>query len=167
MQNAVAQGANEVDIVLPLHHFLNGEYDLSSEEIREIKQVIGDAHLKVILETGALKTPELIAKASFLAMESGADFIKTSTGKIEPAATPEAAFVMCRCIKEYYNKTGKKVGFKPAGGIVSAKDAILYYSIVDTVLGKEWLNSKLFRLGASRLANNLLTELENKTVNYF
>ncbi len=100
-------------------------------------------------------------------MESGADFIKTSTGKIEPAATPEAAFVMCRCIKEYYNKTGKKVGFKPAGGIVSAKDAILYYSIVDTVLGKEWLNSKLFRLGASRLANNLLTELENKTVNYF
>lgn len=164
---AVEKGADEVDIVLALHHFLDGEYELASTEIKEIKKVIGSAHLKVILETGALKTPEQIAKASVLAIESGADFIKTSTGKMEPAATPQAAYVMCQCIKEHYIKTGKKIGFKPAGGIVTAQDAILYYAIVDTLLGKEWLNSKLFRLGASRLANNLLTELENKTVNYF
>lgn len=164
---AVEKGADEVDIVLSLSHFLEGEYELAAKEISSIKKAIAPAHLKVILETGALSTPEAIEKASVLAMEAGADFIKTSTGKMEPAATPEAAIVMCRAIKEYYRKTGKKVGFKPAGGISTPHDAILYYAIVDTILGEEWLNPELFRLGASRLANNLLTELENRPINYF
>lgn len=164
---AVEQGADEIDIVLALNHFLDSNYEAASEEICQIKKSIGKTHLKVILETGALKTPELIAKASNLAMKAGADFIKTSTGKMEPAATPEAAYVMCKCIKEYYKKTGKKVGFKPAGGIVTPQDAILYYAIVETILGKEWLTPQLFRLGASRLANNLLTKLEDKTITYF
>ena len=164
---AVEKGADEVDIVLSLSHFLEGEYELAAKEISSIKKAIAPAHLKVILETGALSTPESIEKASVLAMEAGADFIKTSTGKMEPAATPEAAIVMCRAIKEHYRKTGKKVGFKPAGGISTPHDAILYYAIVDTILGEEWLNPELFRLGASRLANNLLTELENRPINYF
>jgi len=164
---AVEKGADEVDIVLSLSHFLEGEYELAAKEISSIKKAIAPAHLKVILETGALSTPEAIEKASVLAMEAGADFIKTSTGKMEPAATPEAAIVMCRAIKEHYRKTGKKVGFKPAGGISTPQDAILYYAIVDTILGEEWLNPELFRLGASRLANNLLTELENRPINYF
>jgi len=164
---AVEKGADEVDIVLSLSHFIEGEYELAAKEISSIKKAIAPAHLKVILETGALSTPEAIEKASVLAMEAGADFIKTSTGKMEPAATPEAAIVMCRAIKEYYRKTGKKVGFKPAGGISTPHDAILYYAIVDTILGEEWLNPELFRLGASRLANNLLTELENRPINYF
>lgn len=163
---AVEQGADEVDIVLSLRHFLAGEYEEAAREIKEIKKACGKAHLKVILETGAL-TPEQIEKASLLAMEAGADFIKTSTGKMEPAATPEAAVVMCRAIKEYHVKNGRMVGFKPAGGIVTPEDAILYYAIVDTILGKEWLNPEYFRLGASRLANNLLTKLEHTTVNYF
>lgn len=164
---AVESGADEVDIVLALNSFLAGNLEKAANEIRTIKGVVGEKHLKVILETGALATPEKIAAASFLAMESGADFIKTSTGKQEPAATPMAAIVMCECIKAYYEKTGKKIGFKPAGGMVAAKDAICYYAIVDTILGKEWLNKELFRLGASRLANNLLGELEQKTVSYY
>lgn len=164
---AVEQGADEVDIVLALNSFLAEDYYKAAEEIKAIKAVIGNRHLKVILETGALATPEKIAAASFLAMEAGADFIKTSTGKQEPAATPMAAIVMCECIKAFYNKTGKKIGFKPAGGMVAAKDALCYYAIVDTILGKEWLNKDLFRLGASRLANNILSELEQKTVSYY
>ncbi len=164
---AVESGADEVDIVLALNSFLAGNLEKAANEIRTIKSVIGEKHLKVILETGALATPEKIAAASFLAMEAGADFIKTSTGKQEPAATPMAAIVMCECIKAYYEKSGKKIGFKPAGGMVAAKDAICYYAIVDTILGKEWLNKELFRLGASRLANNLLGELEQKTVSYY
>lgn len=164
---AVEQGADEVDIVLALNAFLAGDYDKAAHEIRKIKEIVGNKRLKVILETGALTTPEKIAAASFLAMEAGADFIKTSTGKQEPAATPMAAIVMCECIKTYYEKTGKKIGFKPAGGMVSPKDAICYYAIVDTILGKEWLNKEYFRLGASRLANNLLSELEQKTVSYY
>lgn len=164
---AVEQGADEVDIVLALNSFLAEDYNKAAEEIKAIKAVIGNRHLKVILETGALATPEKIAAASFLAMEAGADFIKTSTGKQEPAATPMAAIVMCECIKAFYNKTGKKIGFKPAGGMVAAKDALCYYAIVDTILGKEWLNKDLFRLGASRLANNILSELEQKTVSYY
>lgn len=163
---AVEQGADEVDIVLSLRHFLAGEMEEAAEEIRAIKRACGNAHLKVILETGALN-PEQIDKASMLAMEAGADFIKTSTGKMEPAATPEAAVIMCEAIKKYYNSSGRKVGFKPAGGIVTPDDAVLYYAIVDSILGKDWLNPQYFRLGASRLANNLLTKLENKTVNYF
>ncbi|MBR4882678.1 MAG: deoxyribose-phosphate aldolase [Bacteroidales bacterium] len=164
---AVEQGADEVDIVLALNSFLADDYQKAADEIKAIKAVIGDKHLKVILETGALATPEKIAAASFLAMEAGADFIKTSTGKQEPAATPMAAIVMCECIKAFYNKTGKKIGFKPAGGMVAAKDALCYWAIVDTILGKEWLNKDLFRLGASRLANNILSELEQKTVSYY
>ena len=164
---AVEQGADEVDIVLALNSFLAEDYQKAADEIKAIKAVIGDKHLKVILETGALATPEKIAAASFLAMEAGADFIKTSTGKQEPAATPMAAIVMCECIKAFYNKTGKKIGFKPAGGMVAAKDALCYWAIVDTILGKEWLNKDLFRLGASRLANNILSELEQKTVSYY
>lgn len=160
-------GADEIDIVLSLSHFLEGEYEKASEEIREIKKAAGKAHLKVILESGTLKEPEQIFKASMLAMEAGADFIKTSTGKTEPAATPEAAYVMCSAIKDFHNKTGIKVGFKPAGGIVTPKDAILYYAIVDSVLGEDWLNPHLFRLGASRLANNILSELENQTISYY
>ncbi|MBE6225793.1 MAG: deoxyribose-phosphate aldolase [Bacteroidales bacterium] len=164
---AIEQGADEVDIVLALNSFLAGDYQKAADEIKRIKAVVGNRHLKVILETGALATPENIAAASFLAMEAGADFIKTSTGKQEPAATPMAAIVMCECINAYYKKTGKKIGFKPAGGMVAAKDALCYYAIVDTILGKEWLNKELFRLGASRLANNLLSELEQKTVSYY
>ncbi len=164
---AVGQGADEVDIVLPLNKFLFGDYDGTAAEIKAIKEVIGERHLKVILETGALGGVENIEKASYLAMEAGADFIKTSTGKQEPAATPVAAIVMCNCIKEFYKSTGKRIGFKPAGGISTAKDAISYLAIVDTVLGKEWLNKQLFRIGASRLANSLLSELEKKTIGYY
>jgi deoxyribose-phosphate aldolase len=164
---AAEAGADEIDIVLSLNHFLAGEYDMASREISDMKLASGSAHLKVILESGTLKEPELIYKASMLSMQAGAHFIKTSTGKTEPAATPEAAFVMCTAIKDYYNKTGVKTGFKPAGGIVTPEDAILYYAIVESVLGKEWLNPELFRLGASRLANNLLSKLEDKTISYY
>ena len=129
------------------------------DEIEELKAVCNDNHLKVILETGALKSASNIKKASILSMYSGADFIKTSTGKQQPAATPEAAYVMCQAIKEYYLKTGRKVGFKPAGGINSVNDALVYYTIVKEVLGEEWLTNELFRLGTSRLANLLLSEI--------
>ena len=124
-------------------------------------------HLKVILETGLLRKPELIAEASFLAMEAGADFIKTSTGKVDVNATPAAAYVMCECIAKYHEFTGKKIGFKPAGGISSAADALCYYSIVSTILGKEWLNKEFFRFGVSRVANSLLAAVEQKTVSFF
>ena len=142
---ALADGATEIDIVIPVGKFLSGDYEGMCDEIEEIKSVCGDHHLKVILETGSLKSAENIMKASILAMYSGADFIKTSTGKQEPTATPEAAYVMCKAIKAYYEKTGRKVGFKPAGGINCVNDALLYYTIVKEVLGEEWLNNKLFR----------------------
>ena len=164
---AVANGANEVDIVINVGEFLAGEYDEMCETIIECKGACRDAHLKVILETGALKSASNIMKASILSMYSDADFIKTSTGKMEPAATPEAAYVMCKAIKAYYEKTGRKVGFKPAGGIVTPEDAVKYYSIVKEVLGEEWLNSELFRLGASRLANNLLGEILGQKTTFF
>ena len=164
---AVEAGADEVDIVLPLNLFMADDYAGTAKEIAAIKESIGDKHLKVILETGAIASSEKIHEASMLAMEAGADFIKTSTGKQEPGATPAAAIVMCNSIKEYYKKTGKKVGFKPAGGISTVKDALCYLAIVDTILGKEWLTPELFRIGASRLANNLLSALEQKTVGYF
>lgn len=164
---AVEKGASEVDIVLSLNHFLSDQNELAAKEILEIKKAIGSAHLKVILESGSIKEAELIYKASMLAMDAGAHFIKTSTGKTEPAATPEAAVVMCRAILDYYNKTGRKVGFKPAGGISTPEDAVKYFSIVQTILGDQWLNSSLFRIGASRLANNLLSLLENRVVSYF
>ena len=172
---AVEQGADEVDIVLALNAFLAGDYDAASEEIRQVRRVIDEVagrqgrhvHLKVILETGLLKTPENIAEASFLAMEAGADFIKTSTGKVDVNATPLSAYIMCECIARYYAVTGKKIGFKPAGGISSAADALCYYSIVSSLLGKEWLNKDLFRFGVSRVANSILSAVEQKTVSYF
>lgn len=167
-RTAVEQGADEVDIVLALNAFLENDFGRAAREIREIRQAVGpDTCLKVILETGALATPEKIAAASFLAMESGADFIKTSTGKLEPAATPMAAIVMCECIRTYYRETGRRIGFKPAGGMTAPKDALCYLAIVDTILGEEWLTPRYFRLGASRLANHLLSELEQKTVSYY
>lgn len=156
---AIKDGATEIDMVMPVGKFLAGDEEGVVDEIREMKAVCGeDVHLKVILETGCLKTPENIRKASFLAMNAGADFIKTSTGKETVSATPEAAYVMCQCIKEYYAQTGRKVGFKPAGGINTSMDAIIYYTIVKEVLGEEWLNHDLFRLGTSRLADVLLSE---------
>ena len=172
---AVEQGADEVDIVLALNAFLAGDYETAAEEIRQVRAAIDavaekqgrKVHLKVILETGLLRTPEKIAIASFLAMEAGADFIKTSTGKVDVNATPTAAYVMCECIAKYYAATGKKIGFKPAGGISSAADALCYYSIVSAVLGKEWLNKELFRFGVSRVANNILSAVEQKTVTFF
>ncbi|MFA6769665.1 MAG: deoxyribose-phosphate aldolase [Bacteroidales bacterium] len=164
---AVEQGANEVDVVLALNHFLAGQNELAAREISEIKKAIGAAHLKVILESGSINEPGQIYKASMLAMEAGAHFIKTSTGKTEPAATPEAAVVMCIAILDYFNKTGRKVGFKPAGGISTPEDVVKYFSIVQTILGDQWLHKKLFRIGASRLANSLLSLLENRDVSYF
>ena len=172
---AVEQGADEVDIVLALNKFLAGDYEGAAEEIRQVRSCIDavarkqgrQVHLKVILETGLLRTPENIAQASFLAMEAGADFIKTSTGKVDVNATPAAAYVMCECIARYHQVTGRKIGFKPAGGISSAADALCYYSIVSTLLGKEWLNKELFRFGVSRVANSLLAAVEEKTVTYF
>lgn len=172
---AVEQGADEVDIVLALNSFLAGDHETAAEEIRQVRACIDavaqkqgrTVHLKVILETGLLRTPELIAEASFLAMEAGADFIKTSTGKVDVNATPAAAYVMCECIAKYHAATGKKIGFKPAGGISSAADAICYYSIVSSILGKEWLNKNLFRFGVSRVANSILSAVEQKTVSFF
>ena len=164
---ALADGATEIDIVIPVGKFLSGDYEGMCDEIEEIKSVCGERHLKVILETGALKSTDNIWKASILAMYSGADFIKTSTGKQEPAATPEAAYVMCQAIKSYYEKTGRKVGFKPAGGINNVNDALVYYTIVKEVLGKEWLNNELFRIGTSRLANLLLSEIIGEEMKFF
>ena len=164
---ALADGATEIDIVISVGKFLSGDYEGMCDEIEEIKSVCGEHHLKVILETGALKSADNIWKASILAMYSGADFIKTSTGKQEPAATPEAAYVMCQAIKAYYEKTGRKVGLKPAGGINSVNDALVYYTIVKEVLGKEWLNNELFRIGTSRLANLLLSEITGEDVKFF
>ena len=164
---ALADGADEIDIVIPVGAFLSGDYETMCEEIMELKETCKEHHLKVILETGALKTASNIKKASILSMYSGADFIKTSTGKQQPAATPEAAYVMCQAIKEYYEQTGNKVGFKPAGGINTVNDALIYYTIVKEVLGKEWLSNELFRLGTSRLANLLLYEIKGEELKFF
>ena len=164
-----------MDIVLALNAFLAGDHEKAAEEIRQVRNTIDQVaeaqgrkvHLKVILATGLLKFPELIAEASFLAMEAGADFIKTSTGKVDVNATPLAAYVMCECIAKYHAATGKKIGFKPAGGISSAADALCYYSIVSSILGKDWLNKDLFRFGVSRVANSILSAVEQKTVSFF
>lgn len=164
---ALHDGATEIDIVLSVGKFLSGDYESVCDEIQELKSICGEKHLKVILETGALKTSENIKKASILSIYSGADFIKTSTGKESPAATPEAAYVMCSTIKEYYAKTGTKIGFKPAGGINSVHDALVYYTIIKEVLGEEWLTNELFRLGTSRLANLLLSEIVGEETKFF
>lgn len=164
---ALMDGASEIDIVISVGKFLNGDYETMCEEIQELKEVCKKAHLKVILETGALSSASNIMKASILSMYSGADFIKTSTGKQQPAATPEAAYVMCSAIKQYYEATGNKVGFKPAGGINTVNDAIVYYTIVKELLGEEWLTNKLFRLGTSRLANLLLSDIMGEEIKFF
>lgn len=163
----VLEGANEIDIVISIGKYLSGDFETVAEEIMEIKSACREAHLKVILETGSLKTAENIYKASLIAMEAGADFIKTSTGKTEPQATPEAAYAMCTAIKDFYIKRQNKIGFKCAGGITTPEEAITYYTIVKEVLGEEWLNNKLFRIGASRLANNLLNKINEKEEKYF
>ncbi|MCH5233882.1 MAG: deoxyribose-phosphate aldolase [Muribaculaceae bacterium] len=165
---AVAEGANEVDVVLNLGMLRDKNYEELCDELIEIKHTAKEAQVKVIIESGALKDPEQIRDASILAMYSEADFIKTSTGKVYEGASPEAAFVMCSCIKEYYEKTGRKVGFKAAGGVRSSEEALLYYAIVKEVLGEEWLNNSLFRIGASSLANSMLAKmLDEAEVKYF
>ncbi len=156
---AIGAGADEVDMVISVGEFLEGNYELVYNEVKELKQVAGDRGLKVILETGTLNDFVLIYKASILAMEAGADFIKTSTGKEKVGATPEAGYVMALAIKDYFERTGRRVGLKPAGGVSSADKAVVYYTIVQEVLGKEWLNPDLFRIGSSGLANKLLKEI--------
>ena len=165
---AVENGADEVDIVLNVGKMLTGAYDEAANEVEMIRsEMDADVILKVIIESGALKTPELIRKASLISMAAGADFVKTSTGKIDVAATPEAAVVMCQAIKDFYNKTGRKVGFKAAGGVKTPQDAALYYTIVEHILGEEWLTTDLFRIGASSAANNLLSAIVGTPVAHF
>ena len=165
---AVKDGATEIDIVMPVGKFLSGDYEGMCEDISELKNACGkEVAMKVILETGDIKTASNIKKASILSMYAGADYIKTSTGKEKISATPEAAYVMCQAIKEYYDETGIQIGFKPAGGINTVMDAITYYTIVKEVLGEKWLTNKWFRLGTSRLANLLLSEIQGEEVKFF
>ncbi len=164
---AVKDGATEIDIVMPVGKFLSGDYEGVCDDIAELKEACGERPMKVILETGCLKTASNIKKASILSMYAGADYIKTSTGKLNPAATPEAAYVMCQAIKEYYDETGIQIGFKPAGGLNTVMDAIIYYTIVKEVLGEKWLTNRWFRLGTSRLANLLLSETLGEEKKFF
>ena len=165
---AVKDGATEIDIVMPVGKFLSGDYESVCDDIAELKQTCGDdVAMKVILETGCLGTAANIKKASILSMYAGADYIKTSTGKEKISATPEAAYVMCQAIKEYYDETGIQIGFKPAGGINSVTDALTYYTIVKEVLGEKWLTNKWFRMGTSRLANLLLSEIVGEETKFF
>lgn len=164
---AVEGGADEIDIVLNVGDFLDGDWESVCDEIAELKAACRDARLKVILETGALKTAENIRAASVLAMYSGADFLKTSTGKDYPGASLEAAYVMCQCIKEYHSKTGTMIGFKAAGGVATTDDALGYYTVVKEVLGEQWLTNEWFRIGASRLANNILGDIVGEPVKFF
>lgn len=164
---AVKLGADEIDVVMPVGTFMEGDYDTAIGELKTIRQSAGDTTLKVILETGLLKDERSIYRASIVAMESGADFIKTSTGKSQVSATPEAAWVMCRAIRDYWNETGIMIGFKAAGGIVTPDDAMIYYFIVKNMLGEKWLSEDYFRIGASRLANNILAELHPGQPVYF
>ena len=164
---AVKDGATEIDIVMPVGKFLCGDYEGVCDDISEMKQACGDKAMKVILETGCLKTASNIKKASILSMYAGGDYIKTSTGKLNPAATPQAAYVMCQAIKEYYDETGIQIGFKPAGGLNTVNDALIYYTIVKEILGEKWLTNKWFRLGTSRLANMLLSEVTGEETKFF
>ena len=166
-QLAVADGATEIDIVLPVGKFLSGDYEGVCDDISEMKQACGAAPMKVILETGDLETASNIKKAALLSMHAGADYIKTSTGKEKVSATPEAAYVMCQAIKAYHEKTGIQIGFKPAGGINTVMDAVIYYTIVQRVLGDQWLTNKWFRMGTSRLTNLLLSEILGKETKFF
>lgn len=164
---AINDGATEIDMVMSVGRFLAGDYETVCDEIQQIKEACREHPLKVILETGLLGKASLIKKASILAMYAGADYIKTSTGKEKPAATPEAAYVMCQAIKEYYKQTGIRIGFKPAGGMNTIEDALVYYTIVKEVLGEEWLTNRMFRLGTSRLCNLLINDLLKAEINYF
>jgi deoxyribose-phosphate aldolase len=164
---SVEAGADEVDIVIPVGAFLGNDFAAVADEIREIKSAVGDKQLKVIVESGLLGSHEQIFKASMIAMDAGADFIKTSTGKTPVSATPEAAYVMCKAISDFYSETGIRVGFKASGGIVNPADAVIYYNIVKYCLGEEWLKNSLFRIGASRLANNILSEISGCIVEHF
>ena len=159
---AVSEGAHEIDMVISRGDFLRGEYRRVADEIAEVKKACGEAHLKVILETGELGTLDRVRLASDIAMEAGADFIKTSTGKIQPAATPEVVLVMLQAIVDFYRKTGKRIGMKPAGGIANAKAALNLLVMVREVLGPDWLNPDLFRIGASKLPNDILMQLEKE-----
>ena len=163
----VQAGADEIDVVISIGKFFSGFHSEVYDELKELKAACGKAHLKVILESGALRSAVEIKQASLLANAAGADFIKTSTGKSDPAATLEAAYIMSGAIKEYYEKTGIKIGFKPAGGVATTEEAVKFYTVVHSVLGDDWMNNKLFRFGASRLANNLLSSIYDKTVKYF
>ncbi len=164
---AVGTGADEIDIVMPVGAFFGKDFKQVAEEISEVKEAIGDKPLKVIIESGLLANYESIFKASMIAMDAGADFIKTSTGKTPVSATPEAAYIMCRAIGHFYDETGIKVGFKAAGGITTTADAITYLNIVKNVLGEAWLSNSLFRIGASRLANNILADISGSRNDYF
>lgn len=164
---AVDSGADEIDIVLNLGYFLDDDWEAVCDEISEQKDACRESKLKVILETGALKTAENIRNASLLALNSGADFLKTSTGKGYPGASAEAAYIMAKCIKEYYGQTQRKVGFKASGGVSTAEDALIYYTIIKSVLGDEWLTPELFRIGASRLANNILSVVMEQEITHF
>jgi len=164
---ALKDGATEIDIVMSVGKYLSGDYETVCDEIAELKCVCGDKKMKVILESGLLPSPADIKRASILAMYAGADYIKTSTGKEKPAATPEAAYVMCQAIKEYYEQTGIQIGFKPAGGLNTVQDALIYYTIVKEVLGEQWLTNQWLRLGTSRLANLLLSEVVGKETKFF
>ena len=166
-QLAIKDGATEIDIVMPVGALLEGDYETVVDEIQQQKEACGEHDMKVILETGCLKTGKNIKIASILSMYAGADYIKTSTGKEQPAATPEAAYVMCQAIKEYYNETGIQIGFKPAGGLNTVMDALIYYTIVKEVLGEKWLTNKWLRLGTSRLANLLLSEVVGEETKFF
>lgn len=158
-KKAVEDGATDIDIVISLGTWFSNDYQTVYDEIKAIKEAIGNAHLKVILETGALESVENIWNASIISMAAGADFIKTSTGKMQPAATPEAIYIMTEAIKAFQEETGKKIALKPAGGMVESEDALVYLAIVKMVLGDNWMNNKMFRLGASRLANNLVKDI--------
>jgi deoxyribose-phosphate aldolase len=164
---AVIQGADEIDVVLPLWAFLEGNFDYCLEEIKAIKTAIGETHLKVIIESGVLAVPEKIWQASLLSLHAGADFIKTSTGKMPVSATPEAAVIMCHALKYWYENTGEMKGFKPAGGISQPEDALLYLTIARNIMGVDWVNNQHFRIGASRLANHLLSEILHQPINHF
>lgn len=164
---AVDGGADEIDIVLSVGDFLDGDYESVCDEISELKEACHGRILKVILETGALKTAENIKAASVLALYSGADFLKTSTGKEYPGASLEAAYVMMQAIKEYYDKTGRRAGFKASGGVSTTDEAVMYYTLAKEILGEDWLSNEYFRIGASRLANNLLSDILGREVKHF
>ncbi|HCC69833.1 MAG TPA: deoxyribose-phosphate aldolase [Bacteroidales bacterium] len=167
VREALDAGADEIDMVMPVGEFLRGNKNYIKDEIAEIKNIMADKHLKIIIESGVLSEPEMIFDASMLAIESGADFIKTSSGKEKESASPEDVYIMCHAIRDFYHDRGIMVGIKPAGGISTYKDAVIYYSIIEMILGKEWLLPENFRIGASSLANSLLSEVEGRNVDYF